>query len=80
MLDSAMACAIHSMLPAGVAYTTLEVKVSFLRAITRETGLIRARGTLLHSGKTAGFAEGRLLDAGDKLLAHGTTTCIVRGR
>jgi len=77
LLDSCMGCAVHTMLPAGRGYTTLEFKVTFIRAVRETTGLVRAEGTILNVGRTAGTAEGRLLDAGGKLLAHGTTTCLV---
>ena len=77
LLDSAMGCAIHSTLEAGVAYTTLEVKTNFVRPITVETGLVRCEGTVLHAGSRIATAEGKVLDASGKLLAHGTTTCLI---
>jgi len=77
LLDSAMGCAIHSTLDAGVRYTTLEVKVNLVRPITAETGLIRCEGTVVHSGSRVATAEGRLVDGSGKLLAHGTTTCLI---
>jgi uncharacterized protein (TIGR00369 family) len=77
LLDSAMGCAIHSMLDAGVRYTTLEVKTNFVRAMTVDTGLVRCEGTVLHSGSRVATAEGKLLDGEGKLLAHGTTTCLI---
>jgi uncharacterized protein (TIGR00369 family) len=78
LLDSAMGCAVHSTLPAGTAYTTLEVKVNFARAITRDTGRVRCEGTVIHRGRTVATADGRVFaeDTG-KLLAHGTTTCLL---
>jgi uncharacterized protein (TIGR00369 family) len=78
LLDSAMGCAVHSTLPAGTGYTTLEVKVNFARAITRATGRVLCEGTLIHAGRTVATAEGRVFaeDTG-KLLAHGTTTCLL---
>ena len=78
VLDSAMGCAVHSTLPAGTAYTTLEVKVNFARAITRDTGRVRCEGTVIHRGRTVATADGRVFaeDTG-KLLAHGTTTCLL---
>jgi uncharacterized protein (TIGR00369 family) len=78
LLDSAMGCAVHSTLPAGTGYTTLEVKVNFARAITGETGRVVCEGTVIHRGRTIATAEGRLTaqDSG-KLLAHGTTTCLL---
>jgi len=79
MLDSAMSCAVQSMLPEGKGYTTLELKVNLVRAISLKTGTIRATGKVLHVGKQTGTAEGRIEDAQGKLLAHGTTTCIILG-
>jgi uncharacterized protein (TIGR00369 family) len=77
LLDSAMGCAVHTTLEAGVGYTTLEVKTNFVRAITADTGLIRCEGTVVHSGSRIATAEGRLIDAAGRLLAHGTTTCLI---
>lgn len=77
LLDSCMACAVHSKLKPGQGYTTLEFKVQFVRAISAETGPVRAEGKLLHLGRQVGSAEGRLIDASGRLLAHGTTTCLI---
>jgi uncharacterized protein (TIGR00369 family) len=77
LLDSCMGCAIHSTLAVGVGYTTLEFKVTLIRAITDETGVVTAEGRILNSGRRAASAEGRLTDAKGRLLAHGTTTCLV---
>jgi len=77
LLDSCMACAVQSMLPRGTGYTTLECKISLVRAITEATGVVSAEGRVLSVGRRVGTAEGRLVDAGRKLLAHGTTTCLV---
>jgi uncharacterized protein (TIGR00369 family) len=77
LLDSAMTCAIQTMLPAGVGFTTLEIKVNYLRPITRDTGQLRCEGKVLHVGGKTGTAEGRLVDQAGKLYAHGTTTCII---
>ncbi len=79
LLDSAMACAVHSLLPQGRGYTTLEFQVHLVRAVTRDTGPMRAVGSVLHQGGTIATAEGRLLDAGDTLFAHATTTCLLLG-
>jgi len=79
LLDSAMGCCVHTRLPAGVGYTTLEAKVNLVRAITAKTGTIRATGKVIHFGGKTATAEGRLEDAAGKLLAHGTTTCIILG-
>jgi uncharacterized protein (TIGR00369 family) len=78
LLDSAMGCAVHSTLGVGERYTTLEVKVNFVRAITVETGRVRCEGVVIHRGGTVATAEGKLFAIdGGKLLAHGTTTCLI---
>jgi len=77
LLDSAMGCAIHSMLPAGAGYTTLEIKVNYVRPMTAETGEVRCEARVIHVGGRTATAEGRVIDASGKLYAHGTTTCII---
>ena len=77
LLDSAMGCAIHSKLPAATSYTTLEIKISFVRPLTEATGPVRAEGHVISLGKRVGTAEGRIVDAENKLYAHGTTTCLI---
>lgn len=78
MLDSVMGCAVHSTLPAGVLYSTIEVKVNFVRPITSGTGPIVAEGTVVHAGGRVATAEGRLYAKNTgKLLAHATTTCFI---
>lgn len=77
LLDSCMGCAVHSVLSAGQGYTTLEFKINFVRAMTDQTGRVRAEGRVIHPGKRAATAEGNLYDARGKLLAHATTTCLV---
>lgn len=77
LLDSCMGCAVHTVMPLGSGYTTLEAKVNLVRAVTSATGKIRAIGKLIHSGKSIATAEGRIVDEAGKLYAHGTTTCIV---
>ena len=79
MLDSAMGCCVQTLLPAGKGYTTLEIKANLVRAITLKTGPIRATGKVVHMGRQTATAEGRLEDSQGKLLAHGTTTCIILG-
>ncbi len=78
LLDSAMGCAVHSTLEAGDAYTTLELKINFLRPLTHATGLVRGIGTIVHAGRTTALAEGRIEDAGGKLYAFATSTCLIR--
>jgi len=77
LLDSCMGCAVHSMLKAGQGYTSVELKVNFVRPLSEATGEVRAEGRVLSAGKQIATAEGRLLDAKGRLLAHGTTTCLV---
>jgi uncharacterized protein (TIGR00369 family) len=77
LLDSVMGCAVHTMLPLGRGFTTLEIKVNFVRALKSETGRVHATGTVIHLGGKVATAEGRIVDAQGKLYAHGTTTCIV---
>jgi uncharacterized protein (TIGR00369 family) len=77
LLDSAMGCAVHSTLPSGVGYTTLEVKVNYLRPMTRSTGQLRAEAKTLHVGRTTAMAEAKLTDAKGKLYAAASTTCII---
>jgi uncharacterized protein (TIGR00369 family) len=77
LLDSALGCAVHSTLPAGAGYTTLEVKVNFLRAMTAETGRVRCEAQVIHIGGRTATAEGRVLDRKGELYAHGTTTCMI---
>ena len=77
LLDSCMGLAIQTMLPKGNSSTTLEFKISLVRAITPQTGVIRAEGVVLQSGRRVGTAEGRITDSAGKLLATGTTTCLI---
>ena len=77
LLDSCMGLAVQSTLEKGISSTTLEFKISLVRPITPETGLLRAEGKVLNCGRRIGIAEGRLSDSNGRLLAHGTTTCIV---
>jgi uncharacterized protein (TIGR00369 family) len=77
LLDSCMGLAVQSTLEKGVGQTTLEFKISLLRAITPDTGPIRAEGIVLSRGRRVGTAEGRITDGNGRLLAHGTTTCLI---
>jgi uncharacterized protein (TIGR00369 family) len=77
LLDSCLGCCIHTTMAKGEGYTTLEVKVNLVRAITKDTGLVRATGRLIHRGRTTATAEGDIRDAKGTLLAHGTTTCMI---
>lgn len=77
LLDSAMGCAVQSLLPAGTGYTTLEIKVNYLRPITTATGTITCEGTIIHLGGRIATAQARITDAAGKLYAHSTATCII---
>ena len=77
LLDSCMGLAVHSTLDRGFGQTTLEFKISLVRPVTPETGLVRAEGRVVSRGRRIGTAEGRLTDAEGRLLAHGTTTCLI---
>ncbi len=77
LLDSAMGCAVHTTLGAGTLYTTVDLAITYVRPITVATGIVTARGEVIASGRRIATAQGRLLDANGRLLAHGTTTCLV---
>jgi uncharacterized protein (TIGR00369 family) len=78
LLDSAMGAAVHSTLPQGSGYATLEVKFNLVRPITADTGRVLAEGRVIHGGKTVATSEAGLRDSAGKLLAHGTSTCLLR--
>jgi uncharacterized protein (TIGR00369 family) len=80
LLDSAVGCAVHSTLPAGRGYTTLELKLNIVRALTEAVPLVRAEGKLVHAGRQVATAEGRLVGPDGKLYAHATTTCLIFDR
>jgi uncharacterized protein (TIGR00369 family) len=78
LLDSALGCAVQTTLEPGVAYTTLELKVNFVRPITVDTGPVLSEATVLHRGSKIATAEGRVMSERDgRLLAHATTTCLL---
>jgi uncharacterized protein (TIGR00369 family) len=77
ILDSAMACAVHTTLKAGEGYTTLEYKIHCVRPVLPTTGLVRCEGVVLSRARRAATSEGRLYDPAGKLLAHGTETCLI---
>jgi uncharacterized protein (TIGR00369 family) len=77
LLDSAMGLAVHSMLPAGSGYTTLEFKISFIRGMSEASGTVRTEGMILNVGRRAATAEAKITDDKGRLLAHATTTCLV---
>ena len=77
LLDSCVGCAVHTALPAGKAYTTVELKVNYVRAVSELVGLVRASGSVIHVGGRLATAEGRLVGPDGKLYAHASTTCFV---
>jgi uncharacterized protein (TIGR00369 family) len=77
LLDSVMGLAIHTMMPAGTGYTTLEFKISFIRGMSKDTGPVRSEGRTLNVGRRTATAEARITDVKGRLLAHATTTCLV---
>ncbi|NCX23526.1 MAG: PaaI family thioesterase, partial [Betaproteobacteria bacterium] len=77
LLDSALGCAVHTTLPAGKAYTTLEIKVNMVRPLTNAIPLVRAEGKVIHTGKQVATAEGRIVGPDGKIYAHATTTCLI---
>jgi len=77
LLDSAVACAVHSLLPPGKAYTTAELKINIVRPLTDKVPLVRAEGNIIHFGGRMGTAEGRLSGPDGKLYAHASTTCFI---
>ena len=77
VLDSVMGCAVHTTLPPGRGYTTLEIKVNYVRAMSEQTGQVRAEGTVVHAGRSTAVAEGRLVDGTGRVYASGSTTCLL---
>ncbi|MFE9578381.1 PaaI family thioesterase [Nocardia sp. NPDC006044] len=77
LLDSVMGCSVHSTLDAGVGYSTLELKVNYIRAVPTDGQKLTATGTTIHVGRTTATAEGRVVDEQGRLVAHGTTTCVI---
>ena len=77
LLDSAMGCAVHTMMPVGRAYTTAELGINIVRAASNQSGPLRAIGNVIHCGRQMATAEARIVGPDGKLYAHGTTTCLV---
>ncbi|MFE4531114.1 PaaI family thioesterase [Streptomyces anulatus] len=77
LLDSVMGCAVHTTLPAGAGYTTLELKVNYIRTARTDGQKLIAEGTVVHAGRRVATAEGKVLDEQGKLIAHATTTCMI---
>jgi uncharacterized protein (TIGR00369 family) len=77
ILDSAMGCTLHSVLPLGIGYTTIDIKVNFLKSISMKTGLMKATGTIINQGNRTALLESRLIDENGKLYAYATSTCLI---
>ncbi|MDB5870254.1 MAG: PaaI family thioesterase [Polaromonas sp.] len=77
LLDSAVGCAVHTMMPVGRGYTTAELSINIVRAASHATGPLRAIGTVIHCGNQLATADGRIVGPDGKLYAHATTTCLV---
>jgi uncharacterized protein (TIGR00369 family) len=77
ILDSALGCAIHTLLPAGVRYTTTDTQVRFIRGMTKDTGTVRCEAVALHVGRSTAVSEGKLYDSERRLLAVGTSACAI---
>lgn len=77
LLDSALGCAVHTMMPPGRSYTTAELSVKLVRAITPQVERVRAEATVLHCGRQLATAEARLIGPDGKLYAHASTACLV---
>ncbi|GAA2497973.1 PaaI family thioesterase [Winogradskya humida] len=77
LLDTAAACSVHSTLPAGVGYTSLDLNVKFLRAVTLASGMITATGSVLQRGRRTALAEARMTDSTGRLVAHATSSCML---
>jgi uncharacterized protein (TIGR00369 family) len=77
LLDSALGCAINAMMPAGKVFTTLEMKINYVRPITRERGELRCEANAIHAGGRVATAEGRVTDVDGRIYAHGTATCML---
>lgn len=77
IMDSALACCVHTLLERGEAYTTAEMKISYTRPITPQTGIVTCEGKVVHKGRTIAISEARLVDNEGKLLAFGTETCVI---
>ncbi|BAL91488.1 hypothetical protein AMIS_62680 [Actinoplanes missouriensis 431] len=77
LLDTAAACSVHSTLPAGVGYTSMDLNVKFLRAVTVESGRLTCTGAVLQQGRRTALAEARLVDAAGRLVAHATSSCLL---
>ena len=80
VLDTALALSVLSTLSADQGFTTIDIRINYLRPLTQETGLVLAEGRVLQAGRRLAYSEARLTDAGGKLIAHGTGSCLVIAR
>jgi uncharacterized protein (TIGR00369 family) len=79
LADTVTACAVHSTLPAGAAYTSIDLNVSYTRPVTKDSGSLRAVGTVVKPGRRVAFASAEILDAAGKVVATATSSCLVMG-
>jgi uncharacterized protein (TIGR00369 family) len=79
LADSALGCAVHTRLPAGTGYTTMEVKINFTRRVTVESGRIVCEGTVVTMGRRVATSEARITDATGRIVAHASSTCLITG-
>lgn len=79
LLDSCMGCAVHTTLPAGTGYTSIDINITFVRAMSAATGTVTARGEVINAGRRVATVRGTLTDAAGKVLAHGTSSCLIFG-
>lgn len=77
LLDSCMGCAVHTTLAAGIGYTSIDINITYVRAITSATGPVLARGEVINAGRRVATVRGTLTDAAGKILAHGTSSCLI---
>jgi uncharacterized protein (TIGR00369 family) len=77
LLDTAAACAVHTTLPAGLGYTSLDLNARFLRPVTQASGMLRCDGRVISKGRQTALGEAHLYDAADRLVAHATSTCLI---
>lgn len=77
LLDSCMGCAVHTTLPAGTGYTSIDINITYVRAITTATGPVTATGEVINAGRRVATVRGTLTDAAGKILAHGTSSCLI---
>ncbi|MFN8281814.1 MAG: PaaI family thioesterase [Chitinophagales bacterium] len=77
LLDSAMGCTVHTLMPKGKAYTTLELKVNFLKAITKKSGELFAVGKMIYNGGRTALVEAQIIDSNNKIFAYGVSTCLI---